>query len=171
MNMSEFPLSAAEKSAIKKAGIALAGDLIWTPQTETTIREVFDIANAWRLSHAAPMRKVRSELIGHLRRLGVKGLTAARLKRMPSVRKKLRNTTTKLHQIQDLAGCRAILRTMEDVRALVDSLKQNSPHALKWERDYINQPKPDGYRSYHMVFQFAGRGDCPLSEFLRQRAV
>jgi hypothetical protein len=145
---------------VVRAGEALAGDLIWTPETEDHIREVFKIANNWRDSHAYPMRRLRYELIGQIRRQQASGgQTAARLKRMPSIRNKLRRLPGKLNQIQDLAGCRAILSSIKDVNAVIEGLRKGSAHELRNQYDYIKNPKADGYRSYHMVFGFKGDGD------------
>lgn len=35
----------------------------------------------------------------------------------------------------------------------------NSPHFLFEPYDYIQNPKPDGYRSHHLVFKYIGKGD------------
>ena len=158
--VSEFPKFDFTMKDVVRAGDALAGDLIWTPETEDHIREVFRIANNWRDSHAYPMRKLRYELIGKIRRAQIiGGQTAARLKRMLSIRGKLKRLPGKLNQMQDLAGCRAIMPSMKDVNALIDCLRKDSPHELRNEHDYIKNPKADGYRSHHMVFGFKGSGD------------
>jgi len=158
--VSDFPKFDYSMKEVVRAGEALAGDLIWTPESEDNIRQVFKVANNWRDSHAYPMRKLRYELIGQIRRKQVSGgQTAARLKRMPSIRNKLRRLPGKLNQIQDLAGCRAILPSMKDVSAVIEGLRTGTSHELRNEYDYINNPKSDGYRCYHMVFSFKGDGD------------
>jgi ppGpp synthetase/RelA/SpoT-type nucleotidyltranferase len=144
---------------VRRAGEALAGDLIWTDESAESIRQVFRIANNFRDSHALPMRKVRYEISAQMRKNGLKGLTVARLKRMPSIRRKLRKISSNLNQIQDLAGCRAILPTIDDVNAMSAAMRENSAHVLHREDDYITKPKPDGYRSHHMVFKFQGAGE------------
>ena len=64
------------------------------------------------------------------RRLKLSGNTVARLKHMPSIRRKLRDQPWKLNQIQDLAGCRAILPNIEGVNALIDSLRRKPAHII-----------------------------------------
>lgn len=93
--------------------------------------------------------------------LELNGITAARLKRMQAIRKKLRrpNFSLNLSQVQDLGGCRAILSSMDEVRALVGALRDRSRHELRNEDDYIGAPKPDGYRSHHLMMGFRGRGE------------
>ena len=145
---------------VRRAGEALAGDLIWTDETAESIRQVFRIANNYRDSHALPMHKIRRALAAQIRRERVApGFTVARLKRMPSIRRKLRAISSNLNQIQDLAGCRAVLESIDDVNKVVEAMRTLSTHVLHREDPYITQPKPDGYRSYHMVFKFRGRGD------------
>jgi (p)ppGpp synthase/HD superfamily hydrolase len=142
--VADFPSFEYSMREVRRAGDALRGDLIWTAESEDQIREVFKVANNWRDSHALPMRKLRYELIGQIRRKKVSGQTAARLKRMPSIRRKLRRISANLNQIQDLAGCRAILPSIKDVNAVIDGLRNGSAHELHGEDDYINKPKPDG---------------------------
>lgn len=48
---------------------------------------------------------------------------------------------------------------MEEVRALVVVLRDRSRHELRNEDDYIAAPKPDGYRSHHLMMGFRGRGE------------
>lgn len=157
--MADFPRFEYTMGDVRRAGEALAGDLIWTDATAESIRQVFRVANNWRDSHALPMRKIRFEVGGHIRRIGVAGVTVARLKRMPSIRRKLRKISSNLNQIQDLAGCRAILPSIEHVDALVAALRSGSVHTLHREDSYITNPKPDGYRSHHLVFRFRGVGE------------
>jgi hypothetical protein len=128
-------------------------------QEAEAAREVFKIAHNYRDSHAYPMRRLRFDLMGQIRSQKVKGVTAARLKRMPSIRRKLRNQPGKLNQIQDLAGCRAVVPNIDDVTALSEALRRNSAHEVFREYPYIFEPKSDGYRSHHMVFKFRGEGD------------
>lgn len=50
--MSEFQAFIYSNSQVARAGERLASDLIWTPETEAETREIFEIANNWRDSHA-----------------------------------------------------------------------------------------------------------------------
>ncbi len=106
------------------------------------------------------MRSIRHQLISFMRHSELNGITAARLKRMQAIRKKLRRPDFPmyLNQVQDLGGCRAILSSMDEVRALVEILRHRSRHELRSEDDYIASPKPDGYRSHHLITGFLGSG-------------
>lgn len=152
------PLTFSMKQVLK-AGEALKGDLVWSESTAPQVYEVFRIANNWRESHAYPMRSIRQEMIMRMRQNGLDGVTAARLKRMKSIRKKLRTISAKLNQIQDIGGCRVILPSITDVLAMVDTLRGALRHELTGERNYIEDPKMGGYRCHHLMYKFDGRGD------------
>jgi ppGpp synthetase/RelA/SpoT-type nucleotidyltranferase len=113
--MNGYPQLRYSNNQVKKAGKALRGALDYSPETV----EVFRIAYNWRDSHAFPMRKLRHEIMGKIRIVGGRGITAARTKRMASIRKKLRRTSNTLLQMQDLGGCRAIMEAITGVKDLV----------------------------------------------------
>ena len=52
--------------------------------------------------------------------------------------------------LQDIAGIRVICYFVDDVYNLVSILKQQSDLIMIRERDYIANPKPNGYRSFHL---------------------
>lgn len=147
---------------VRKAGARLNGSMIWTDETRDEIIEAFHVAESWRSSHVLPMRSVRMSLAARLRSAKANGITAARAKRFSSVRAKLKRfPTMNLDQINDLAGCRAIVDDIRGVWRLVDECKAKFPHEIHGkEYDYIKEPKDDGYRSYHMVFRFRGTGEA-----------
>ena len=152
-----FPSSAYAKTEVRKAGQLLAQELIWSAESAPAIKEAFAIANSWRDSHAFPMRSIRYHVLHCMRHLGIHGLSAARLKRMKAIRMKLGRSPVTLDKLQDLGGCRFILPTIADVHALTDTLRTKVPHILRSERNYISEPKPDGYRSQHLMFTYVGR--------------
>lgn len=162
MTVQDNPIRKFSKGDVKRAGKMLAGDLIWTDETAEAILRAFQVANWWRDAHGYPMRSIRQSVIQFLTRGKIEGLTAARLKRMQAVRRKLRRPGTNLglHQLQDLGGCRVLLDSIEDVHALVRMVRENMRHDLRDEDDYIAIPKVDGYRSHHLMFTF--RGDEPF---------
>ena len=53
--------------------------------------------------------------------------------------------------LQDIAGIRVICYFVRDVELLMKNLKSQSELIVIKEKDYINNPKPNGYRSYHIV--------------------
>lgn len=53
--------------------------------------------------------------------------------------------------VQDIAGVRVICYFVDDIYNLVDILKRQSDLVMIRECDYIASPKPNGYRSYHLI--------------------
>lgn len=56
--------------------------------------------------------------------------------------------------IDDIAGIRIICQFVEDIDKVVDIIKKRSDMRVKNEKDYINNMKKSGYRSYHMVVYY-----------------
>lgn len=54
--------------------------------------------------------------------------------------------------VLDLAGVRVVCRYIDDVYQIAQLIK-NSDMELIRTRDYIKEPKPNGYRSYHVVLR------------------
>lgn len=77
------------------------------------------------------------------------------LKRMPRIVEKLhRHPRMRLSQMQDVGGCRAILRDELAIREVLAGIVRN------WDvmtvDDYILNPKPDGYRAVHVIVRKSG---------------
>lgn len=53
--------------------------------------------------------------------------------------------------LKDIAGIRVVCYFEQDIRHLVTSLKKQSDLIIIREKDYITTPKPNGYRSFHMI--------------------
>lgn len=53
--------------------------------------------------------------------------------------------------LKDIAGIRVVCFFEQDIRHLVGSLKKQADLILIREKDYIKTPKPNGYRSYHII--------------------
>lgn len=161
--VSNYPRFEFTMHEVKRAGEVIAGNLPWTEESAAQIREAFLVANNWRDAHAYPMRSVRYSMIALMRRDGVQGITAARLKRMQAIRRKLRRLSMNLNQLQDLGGCRAILPSVADVRTVAAAI-QSGRHDLRKQDDYVTNPKPDGYRSHHLMLSYRGKGDATIHD-------
>lgn len=80
-----------------------------------------------------------------------------RLKSPESIREKLeRNdlpiTTESIEEhLNDVAGIRVICSFPEDVYALANALLRQDDIMLIKKKDYIKNPKPNGYRSLHLI--------------------
>ncbi len=53
--------------------------------------------------------------------------------------------------LQDIAGIRVICYFVEDIYNLAGALKRQTDLIVIRECDYIAKPKPNGYRSYHVI--------------------
>ncbi len=104
-----------------------------------------------------------------------------RVKKMDSIIDKLRRkgfeiTAENFHRIQDIAGIRVICNYVDDIYYLRKLLVGNSGFELVRERDYIQEPKANGYRSLHLIvnvpFMIAeGRMILPVEIQLRTIAM
>ncbi len=104
-----------------------------------------------------------------------------RVKKMESIVEKLLRrghevTPDNFHRIQDIAGVRVICNYVDDIYYLRDLLIGGSGFELVRERDYIKEPKPNGYRSLHLIvnvpFMIAeGRMALPVEIQLRTIAM
>ena len=56
--------------------------------------------------------------------------------------------------IEDIAGIRIICQFTEDIYKVVDIIKNRADMQVKEEKDYIENAKKSGYRSYHMIVQY-----------------
>ncbi|NEU29648.1 GTP pyrophosphokinase family protein [bacterium LRH843] len=57
-------------------------------------------------------------------------------------------------EMQDLAGVRIVTQFVEDIEAVVDLIRMRKDFEIIEERDYIENKKPSGYRSYHLVLLY-----------------
>lgn len=80
-----------------------------------------------------------------------------RLKTLQSIKEKVERRGYSLsadsirENIHDIAGVRVICSYPDDVYALADALLSQDDITLIRKKDYIRNPKPNGYRSLHMI--------------------
>ena len=55
--------------------------------------------------------------------------------------------------LNDVAGVRVICPFIEDIYTVAEMLTRQDDLKVIQEKDYIKNPKPNGYRSYHMVLE------------------
>lgn len=160
-----IPLYSKEK--VKRAGATL----INLDSDVDALDEALDILNNWRSSHSYPVNTFQAGLRHKMKNLGIEGLVAQRLKRIPSIYSKLvRFKTMSLSRMQDIGGLRAVVSTTKNVYSLRDSYVLNSrfDHILVSENDYIKEPKESGYRGIHLVYKYNNRkGNGKLYEGLQ----
>lgn len=57
-------------------------------------------------------------------------------------------------EIQDIAGIRIMCQFVDDIKTVVQLLRQRNDFRIVEERNYISNKKPSGYRSYHVVIEY-----------------
>ena len=81
----------------------------------------------------------------------------SRLKTLPSLREKLErknipfDVDTMEEQLNDIAGVRVICSFPEDVYTMANAFLAMDDIEVLQEKDYIKNPKPNGYRSLHLI--------------------
>jgi hypothetical protein len=111
------------------------------------------------VSHSYPLNALHMTLRNRTKRVDSGSLTAQRLKRLDSIIRKLTlRKTMQMSQMQDIGGCRAVVSNMTRLNTLL-FIYETSPlrHELSRTRDYISEPKDDGYRSIHHMYRFRGK--------------
>lgn len=148
-----------------KGQIDRAGEALITLPFGNPVRDsALTVINNWRSCHAYPLQIIKMTLLTRAKKIDSKALVAQRLKRLPSIALKLKqNPQMKLSQMQDIGGCRAVLRNVRYAHELVqlyEATKSKNPHdrpVLMEKYDYIAPPKEDGYRGIHLVYKYQSR--------------
>lgn len=155
-----------------KQEINRAGKILITPKSSKEEKDTaINILDNWRAVHGYPMHIFQMTLKKKAIKVNREALTSQRLKRVPSITSKLqrkyggRTPSMNLHQMQDIGGCRAILPSVELARKLYEKhyLKGDLKHKLVNKKDYIKEPKKDGYRSLHLIYEY--KSDKNKKEF------
>jgi hypothetical protein len=116
----------------------------------------FETVGNWRSSHSWPLNTFKLWLLNKASYVDPESLVAQRLKRLSSIVHKLRRfPDMKLSQMQDIAGCRAIVASVPRVYELVKAYKRSDlKHKLIHEDDYILTPKDSRYRGVHLIYRY-----------------
>ena len=136
--------------------------LINEKSSEEDKNKAINILDNWRAIHRYPMHIFKKRLRNVSEKMNKQAIAVQRLKRLPSIIKKLQRVyqgdkpTMKLSQMQDIAGCRVVMPTIEQARKLYEEqyLKGNIKHLKVNEKDYMMFPKKDGYRSIHLIYRY-----------------
>jgi len=150
-----WAISEYSKKVVMRAGETLIDEL----STEDEISKAMDILSNWRAAHAYPMHSVLMTLRGQVKNVDEKAVVVQRLKRTPSIFGKLKRfPDMKLHRMQDISGCRAILNLVRDVERLDVQIRESrTQHKLHNFHNYIAEPKASGYRGIHLVYKYNGK--------------
>lgn len=143
-------------SQVKKAGSTLRKFLRGDPVDEAKVDRAVVTINAFRAAHQYPLTKANMGLRSMVNSSGCEVEVSQRLKRFTTiVDKLLREPTLALNNMQDIGGCRAILRDVEEIRRVEARIRRRRPPV--GYKDYITAPRSSGYRGIHLIVQYDGR--------------
>jgi len=115
--------------------------LLYRHALEKLEEEIESIRREWKsaegfspIEHIKTRIKEPASILNKLERLGVEA-SAERL----------------ADQIHDIAGMRIVFPFVTDVYLLLERIWQSPDLHVLWIRDYIMEPKPNGYRSLHVL--------------------
>jgi len=150
------------KPLYHKSAVDQAGRTLIDPKASGVARmEALSVIGNWRSSHGHPLNTFQMTLRAKVKEVGARNVVAQRMKRLSSIEGKLRRFDwLTLSEMQDMAGCRAIVGSVRGVRRLVALYKESRlKHNLVDEDDYIKEPKSSGYRGYHLIYRYRSDRD------------
>lgn len=116
--------------------------------------EDFEMLQALRLSYKESLAIVFNTLFGLSHKIDGDSVCTYRIKRIESIISKLlRYPNMEIQRAADIAGCRCIMTSTDEVIKLYSLIKKqepNLPFHIKGENNYIESPKDNGYRSIHL---------------------
>ena len=143
-----------------KKSVRRAGEILRSHESSSEeLRLAFGALSEWRTLFYRPIDTYQALLRRKIKDQGIKSaIVAQRLKRTPSIVAKLRRfPEMQLDRMQDIGGVRAVLNSVEEVRdihqAIIGGRHKHSP--VIPPKDYITEPKQDGYRGIHQVFRYS----------------
>ena len=149
-----FTIQRPSKSKVDKAGALLSRPKSWVDNDD--LDNALEIINNFRGAHSMPLLVFRVDLSDRARKVDVTATVAQRLKRLPSIQAKLSKLSTmRLTQMEDIGGCRAVVRNVGMVRRLAKiyatSRTKHKPLHLV---DYVQTPRETGYRGIHLIYSY-----------------
>lgn len=150
---------------VNAAGKALRTGVSELPGGE----DVLSVINNWRAAHNHVLNVFYVTMSSRAKKLDPNAVTAQRIKRLESILAKLnRQTSMNLQQMQDIGGCRSVLRTVGQVEEMLKNYQERPVvHQLVGSKNYIENPKSDGYRGIHLIYRYMGSG--PKGVYTGQR--
>ncbi len=124
-------------------------------QQNADLTEAIKIIDWWRGEHAKPLSRVAANLRYYASAEGAP-VVAQRLKKRPTiVGKLLRMPGMNLARMEDIGGVRAVLPDQDAANRVASRLRKN--WTITRFRNYVADPKPDGYRALHLINRNRGR--------------
>lgn len=76
--------------------------------------------------------------------------------------------------LNDVAGIRVVCAFIDDIYTIAELLSSQDDITVIQIKDYIKNPKPNGYRSYHMIVEipvFFSKGKTPMRAEIQIRTI
>lgn len=137
---------------VSKRKIDLIGEIL--KKNSKLNEKDLSILLEWRNSFSSTLDYYHLKLKGIVKSNEMLTL-ARRLKRIESIQVKLqRFNTMRLSTLQDIAGLRLVVKDEKSLMETFTRLRDlSSRHKLKRLDDYHSNPKTDGYRGMHLIYQ------------------
>lgn len=145
-----------EKFRLKMMETVDAETLEWAQKASTEFAKRMSYYKCAMLEVETRFNVLNEEYILEHGRAPVNSIKS-RLKTLPSLREKLErknipfDVDTMEEQLNDIAGVRLICSFPEDVYTMANAFLAMDDIEVLQEKDYIKNPKPNGYRSLHLI--------------------
>lgn len=145
-----------EKFRLKMMETVDAETLEWAQKASTEFAKRMSYYKCAMLEVETRFNVLNEEYILEHGRAPVNSIKS-RLKTLPSLREKLErknipfDVDTMEEQLNDIAGVRVICSFPEDVYTMANAFLDMDDIEVLQEKDYIKNPKPNGYRSLHQI--------------------
>jgi len=147
------------KSQVNKAGRILRH--FWLdddPPDEAELHDAAEVLRNYRAAHQYPLTKAAMGLRSAVATEGCQAEVSQRLKRATTIVDKLvRHPNMGLVTMQDIAGCRAVLENVEELRHVQRRLRWGRRRRVADVYDYISEPAASGYRGVHVIVVYDDR--------------
>ena len=156
MNINMNPNSELHQSIVN------VPDLVQVPEVWVNQARQFQQA---MMSYTCAIREVKTKLEVLNDELSVKNqrnpieMIKSRVKKPVSIVEKLQRRGFEVSldsmekNLDDVAGIRIICSFVDDIYEVADMLVRQDDVTVIMVKDYIKNPKPNGYRSYHMIIE------------------
>lgn len=140
------------RGEVDRAGRTLASPIVSYPD----LTDALSIINNWRSSHSFPLNTFQVSVRNKARQVDEDALVAQRIKRLSSIEAKLlRFPKMNMSQMQDIGGCRAVVKNVASIKTLVQLHRDSSvKHKLLRVDDYLTSPQKSGYRGVHLIYRY-----------------
>lgn len=143
-------------SQVRKAGRTLRHWRTGQVVDPVAVNDAFEVLVAFRAAHSLPLVKANNGLRSMIRTAGCEVEVSQRLKRIPTIIDKLvREPSLPLSSMQDIGGCRAILRSVDEIHMVEQRIRRN--RVIVNYSDYVTTPRSSGYRGVHVIVPYDDR--------------